>query len=196
MTQTISRVYANSERATAAVSALVDAGYDSKDIRVVALSDAASSSVEDVTRAIQRAGVRNPTASDLAPSVGSGGVLVVCRAAFTTAAGATAVLEHCGPLATSRPNRPVRQVEWDDDRPLSAIFGWKLLSDTALPFAKFWAVASLTASGPWLSQRAQFPLLARRQGPVFGNVRLSDNPTPCSAMFGIPTLLKKTLLFT
>jgi hypothetical protein len=191
MTQVVNRIYATSERAAAAVTALVEAGLEQEHIRTVSLADAESGSLADITVAIQRAGVRNPAASELAKPVGDGGTLVSCRAPFTTAFGANAVLDRCGPIAAPRRNMPTHKVKWDDERPLSAIFGWKLLSETALPFAKFWGAQSLVRSGPWLSPWAQFPLLAQAQGPVMGTKQLSSNATPFSSTFSIPLLLKR-----
>lgn len=169
MTQTISRTYQGRENADAAAAELQKAGFDGRDINVVAPVEAPD---EQVLAQIQGGGVSATQAEAYADRIKRGETLVSIKAAFGYAALATGILEKHGPADTGIPEQGYEKAPTDPAAPLSSACGWRVLSSDPAP----------------LSSALRLPLLLNREPRRGPNTELVDNPAPLSKVVNAPVL--------
>ncbi len=169
MTQTISRIYQAREDADAAAAELKKAGYDGRDINVVASAEAPD---EDILARIQAGGVTATHAKVYAERIKQGETLVSVLAAFGYALMATEILEKHGPADTGLPEQDYEKTPADPAAPLSSACGWRVLSHDPAP----------------LSSALGLPLLLKSQRRRKPDSELIDNPAPLSKAINMPLL--------
>jgi hypothetical protein len=177
MTTIITRLYASSDKAAAAVSALKAKNFRNADVDCVAGDDAGG--------ALRAAGVYEAAAQTYAEKLKEGGAVVVVRAPYGNTILARRILDAAGPEAS-----PVKHDEvfigsvdkpsCSDSRYLPELLpeGTLVMSDMLFPRAVIKGDWTLTGS---------FGLLSNREPKV----SLSDNATPFSSALGLPLLSKR-----
>ena len=169
MTQTISRIYRAREDADAAAAELKKAGFDRRDINVVASAEAPD---EEILMRIREGGVTATHAEVYAERIRQGETLVSILAAFGYALLATEILEKHGPVDTGLPEQGYEKAPPDPAAPLSSAAGWRVLSNDPAP----------------LSSALGLPLLLKRQRRQRPDSELIDNPAPLSKAINMPVL--------
>ncbi len=169
MTQTISRSYQARENADAAAAELKKAGFDGRDINVVAPGEAPD---EETLARIRQGGVAATQADAYAERIKHGETLVTILAAFGYAVLATDILEKHGPAETGIPEQVYEKTPPDPAAPLSSACGWRVLSNDPAP----------------LSSALGLPLLLTRRQRRKPDSELVDNPAPLSKAINMPVL--------
>jgi hypothetical protein len=210
MPQTIARIYANQEAATAAVQELRERGFNADAIHAVAQPEAAETTLDGagtpsdpVRESITQAGVAPEHVRIYAEHVHHGAVLVVViDPPFGFARAAMSILDSHNPtdvdLPQAAPSPAATTVNtgttWRSAAPLSYWLGWRVLSDDPTPLSNLLNQPVLKPepeSSPTLERirqrsRDAAPLSAKVEMPV-----LSDNPAPLSAKFSWRLLSEK-----
>jgi hypothetical protein len=169
MTQTICRSYQVRENAEAAAAELRKAGFDGRDVNVVAPDGAPD---EEIIARIREGGVAATQADAYAERIKHGETLVSILAAFGYAVLATDILEKHGPADTGIPEQGYEKTPSDPAAPLSSALGWKVLSDDPAP----------------LSSALRLPTLFTRRQRRKPDSELVDDPAPLSKAVNMPVL--------
>ena len=177
MTQTISRIYRAREDADAAAAELKKAGYDGRDINVVASAEAPD---EEILARIRKGGVAATHAKVYVERIKQGETLVSILAAFGYAVMAIEILEKHGPADTGLPEQGHEKTPPDPAAPLSSAAGWRVLSNDPAP----------------LSSALGLPLLLTRQRPRQPDSELIDNPAPLSKAINMPVLKDRAAILS
>ena len=177
MTQTISRIYKAREDADAAAAELRRAGFDGRDINVVAPGEAPD---EEVLARIREGGVTGTHAEVYAGRIKQGETLVSILAAFGYALLAIDILEKHGPEDTGLPEQEYEKTPPDPAAPLSSALGWKVLSHDPAP----------------LSSALGLPLLLTRRRRRKPDLELVDNPAPLSKAVNMPVLTDRPAILS
>ena len=202
MTQTISRIYDNAEKAEAAVKELKRVGFADHAVSVVAPMHSAEAALPAITGS----GVIASHATVYADALARGETLVSVRAPFGFAATATTILEKHRPTETGLGEQGYEQPPPDPAAPLSSALGWSVLSDNPTPLSSALGLSTLSKNqrkqvrddelidnpAP-LSRAFGLKLLSDRAAPLsskFGWKLLSDNPAPLSSKLGMSPLSK------
>ena len=193
MTQTINRIYATTDSATAAVSQLRTNGYQADEIHVVrpADFDAGKNSTDEIVSAITKGNVVRSDAVILAEAIQKGGTLVTVHAIFGAAAKALDILDSHGPIASGLPSKRHPTATWDEDAPLSSALMLPTTFDDPTVFATYSGLPTLIDSNASASACVGIPTLGDHRtslSAMLGLPLLSDNPAPLSSLFKIPLL--------
>ena len=185
MTQIISRIYEVRENADAAAADLRKAGFDGRDINLVAstganLAGPAEAPADDVTARIKQGGVVGTHVDTYADRIGRGETLVSVVAHFGYAAMATAILEKHGPADTGLPEQGYEKTPPDPAAPLSSALGWRVLLDDPAP----------------LSSALRLPLLFTRRPRRKSGAELVDDPAPFSRAVKRPVLTDRPTILS
>ena len=206
MTQTISRIYQAREDADAAAADLKQAGFDSRDINVVASAEASD---EEILARIQEGGVTATHAKVYAERIKQGDTLVSILAAFGYAVLAIDILEKHGPADTGLPEQGHEKTPLDPAAPLSSAAGWRVLSNDPAPLSSALGLPLLTRQRPRksasklidkpapLSKAIKMPVLTDRPAILSSRLRwrvLWGDPAPLSKRLGLPVLSKEQKL--
>jgi hypothetical protein len=209
MTQAISRLYASSADAAAAVSELKETGFAEDAISVIGPVLPADAGMPDdaIAATIVQAGVPSAHAATYAEGVRSGETLVSVRAPFGYANTATEILSKHSPTATDLPDDGYEVPVRDPAAPLSSALGWKVLLDNPTPLSSFlgWAALSTKRTPPKpdrelvddpapFSKKIGMEVLSDKPAILSGHLGwrvLSDDPTPLSTRLGWPILSKE-----
>lgn len=177
MTLAISRIYHAREDADAAAAELRKAGYDGRDINVVAPAEAPD---EETLARIREGGVTAAHAEVYAERIKQGETLVSVLASFGYALMATEILEKHGPADTGLPEQGYEKTPPDPAAPLSSAAGWRVLSNDPAP----------------LSSALELPLLLTRQGRRKPDTELVDDPAPLSRAINMPVLTDRPAILS
>ena len=196
MTQTINRIYASADQATAAVTELRTNGYQADEIHVVGPTDfdAGKNSSDDIVVAIAKGHVLRSDAVILAEGIQKGGTLVTVHAVFGAAARALDILDKHGPIASGLPSKRHPTVTWDEAAPVSSALMLPTRCDDPTVFATYSGMPTLMDGNASVSAAVGLPLLADQKSTLsekFGLPLLSDNPAPLSSLFNIPLLIHR-----
>ena len=194
MTQTINRIYASADQATAAVTELRRNGYQADEIHVVGPTDfdAGKNSSDDIVVAITKGYVLRSDAVILAEGIQKGGTLVTVHAVFGAAARALDILDKHGPIASGLPSKRHPTVTWDEAAPVSSALMLPTTCDDPTPFATYSGLPTLADSDTYASAAAGVPLLTNPRASLsekLGLPLLSDNPAPLSSLLKLPLLI-------
>ena len=191
MSQTITRMYANAERANAAA-------HELKNNRFVAFDDVhvitggAQPNGDAIVASIMKALVLKAHARVLAEGVKRGGALVVVHAPFGCAVEAIDILESHGPVDSGVPDARDAPVAWDDAAPCSSALHIPVLLSDASTFSTFWNVPPLLKGGATTGSALGLPEVSASRGPFTGTIGLpllSNKPSIFSSMLGLPVLM-------
>ncbi len=207
MTQTICRSYQVRENAEAAAAELKKAGFDGRDVNVVAPDGAPD---EEIIARIRQGGVAATQADAYAERIKQGETFVSILAAFGYAVLATEILEKHGPADTGIPEQGYEKTPPDPAAPLSSALGWKVLSNDPAPLSSALRLptlftrrqrqkpdSELVDDPAPLSNAVNMPVLSDR--PAILSSRLGwrvlwDDPAPLSKRLGFPVLSKEQKL--
>lgn len=166
MAQTITRLYATADQASAAVAALRAARFPDSMITVIAPPAAAgpagghadmeagsteaaappaADALDAIVASIAKAGVLTAWAKVLAPDVQKGGTVVSVRAPFGSGQAAIRALDAHAPIASGSAEQLEVAKGWDDSAPASSMLQWDTKLSDPTPFATFWNIPTLTA---------------------------------------------------
>jgi hypothetical protein len=187
MNDMIIRLYATAEAASAAVASV--SAYAAYTGRITTVGPDAP----DVVAALMKARMVRSTAERYAAGVRKGGTLVIVHPIFGTAGRAMMLLDAAGPIDSGVPApRPKPYGIWNEAAPLSDLLNFPVLSRSAAPFSRMWALPVLaepkTTTGKW-----GWTELTPSQGAPrmsFGMPTSVRCPTPLSSMLGLPTLTR------
>jgi len=202
MAQTIARIYANQDTASAALTALRDRGFRADATHLIArpeTPDAASpdadTSIDPVLATMKKVGVPPKQASVYAERVRQGEVLVAVEAQFGTAQLATTVLEGAGPVPVTVPEVEYSSgANWASSAPLSSALGIPVLSSDATPLSNFLKLPSLKREAASSASLASIRKQSREAAPLSSNLKLpllSDDAAPLSGKLKVPVLFEK-----
>jgi hypothetical protein len=177
MTLTISRSYQVRENADAAAAELRKAGFDKRDINVVAPAGAPD---DEVIERIRQGGVAATQADAYAERIKRGETLVSILAAFGYAVLATDILEKHGPADAGIPEQGYEKTPPDPAAPLSSACGWRVLSNDPAP----------------LSSALGLPLLLKRRQQRKPDSELADDPAPLSKAINMPVLKNRPAILS
>ena len=186
MTQIISRTYEARQNADAAAADLRKAGFDGRDINLVASSTGANvagpaeAPADDITARIKKGGVVGALVDAYAERIGHGETLVSVVAYFGYAALATEILERHGPAETGLPEQGYEKTPPDPAAPLSSALGWRVLLHDPAP----------------LSSALKLPLLFTRRPRRRSNAELVDDPAPFSRAIKQPVLTDRPTILS
>lgn len=189
MSHDVTRLYATSEAAHAAVEELREDGFT--DIHVIA-PPGEGVPVSAIAAQIAEAHVPLEKARALAPAVAAGQILVTVQAPFGRGKLATNILRTHGPVAASALDGGPHQPLYDEAAPLSSALGLPLLIDDPAPLSNALGLPTLAREEEGYKGTLGLPLLIRGDYPDgrWGFKFLSDDPTPLSTMLGIPVLCR------
>jgi hypothetical protein len=193
MAHAISRIYANTSDADAAVRDLAEYGFQPEEIHVVAAQASAGSvggaGVDGIADRIAKCLVPMRDAVAYAKHVGQGGAFVTVHAPFGSGRKATAALDRHHPidLNLKAPGKPIPK--YDEAAPLSSSLWLPVLIDNPAPLGAFAGLPSLVSGPPRVTEAA--PLSSSMGWPV-----RSSDPTPISTASGAPTLASSSATFS
>lgn len=188
MTQTICRMYANSEKAKQAYEGLKQRKY--QDVYLITPQEGGGTT-EGLLDAILKAYVIKSDAKVYADRVKKGNALVVVHAPFSGGLKAQIVLDSFDPVDSGVAEPQVPSYAWDPKTPASSALHMAVLTQTQLPFEEFWNIPSLMRAGPFFKSFFGFPLLSKTAGPLsklFGMPFFTSSQTPLSSATGMSLL--------
>lgn len=202
MSQTINRMYASFEQASAAAQALREHRFSRFTLvhvvgpngRSAPVQGQAALSHEEITAELMKAYVLRAHALVLARGIEKGGSLVTVHAAFGTAVDAINTLQAFDPIDSGLTEASTPLHAWDDAAPLSSLFGGiPVRSDNPTPFGTFWNVPTLASSGKTTCSALGLPELGGSAAPLSSSIGmplLSSKAAPLSSLLGLPLLTK------
>ena len=189
MTQTICRMYANTEKAKQAQEALKSRNY--QDVYLFT-PQCGGGTVEGLLDAMMKVYILKSAAKVYADRVKKGNALVVVHAPFTGGLKAQNVLDSFEPVDSGVPEPEIPSYAWDPKTPASSALHMAVLSESKLPFEDFWNMPSLMRAGPVFKSFFGMPLLSKTAAPLSSLIGMPifSSATPLSSAIGMSLLSK------
>lgn len=181
----VTRLYARSEDAEAAVAALDREGFEPAHVRVVRPAEAA-----EVEESLHRAGISGANAKLYAEHLAKGATLVTVRALFGQGVAATDILDGHSPLPLETEPEQVG-IDAGDPTPFSNFLGWKVLSHDPTPLSFMLGLKVLSQDKNTDASMRSLHTLSGEPAPLSSAVHmqlLSTDAAPLSAMAKLPVL--------
>ena len=192
MTQIISRLYAYTRDAEAAVNDLKTHRLRENEIFVVRPPlKGERPCVDNIVQAIVQCALMPSEAMIYAKRIARGGTLVAVHAPFDKRERVSALLDIRDPVLRSIGPKHYPPLPWDSAAPFSSFMQWPTLFDEPTPFADFWCVPTLAKDRGSSSRRLRRRRRSRSPAPfsdALGINLLSASPTPLSDSLGLRLL--------